>query len=406
MHGRILMASICLSMMICVGTHNAISWAVASTTSAWGQEGQPDEVALLLRAQSDFCVLGDQVRYLQLLTEVLDKNPTQRLGLLMRAKAEMEMGIIDKADGDLKKLEGAVGEMAGLAEARSNYWEILGRREERLAVLENHVKKSYLDSSVVGLQQATAAKDKAVILELKGDTAAAAKAWNGILETGPQETRLFDLMDYARFWVRQGEYGKAVDQYKKVLDLMEKHRQAGVFSWLSTDYAIALWATGARDLARTGFSDAVSERLASRSPDTEVVARSALGLWVFTRLVGKESEKDEAAASWAKVVGICPKAAPYSLASVVLAIDGRAPVKDTVERVETALKAAPNLDWALWSAMHLYLSGAEEAKGLVKRLPEKSIQRRIVEVEEKAAKDAGKPFPPKFVPPAAAKAVP
>ena len=58
------------------------------------------------------------------------------------------------------------------------------------------------------------------------------------------------------------------------------------------------------------------------------------------------------------------------------------------------LKAAPNLDWALWAAMYLYLSGTEEARPLAKYLPEKSIQRRIVEVEEKAASSVGKPFPP------------
>jgi tetratricopeptide (TPR) repeat protein len=353
-----------------------------------------DEASQILQAEEIRYALGDQVQYLQTLTAVLDKNPANRLALFMRAKAEMEMGLMDKADRDLQKLEAAVGETAGLREARADYWEILGNRDKRLAALENRANKEYADPQQLARFKASIERNKAMILELRGDVAGAVAARKKILDEGDPQWRVFDVMAYARFWVRQGEYSKAADLYKGVVDLLQKQRQEGVYSWLTADYAHALWATGKRAEACSASDDSLSELISARNIDRDVIARSALALRVLSRQGGKDMDKQKADAAWPKAVELCPKGAPYSLASVVLTLDGKVPMKEEIERVEKVLKAAPNLDWALWAAMYLYLSGTEEARPLAKYLPEKSIQRRIVEVEEKAASSVGKPFPP------------
>ena len=76
---------------------------------------------------------------------------------------------------------------------------------------------------------------------------------------------------------------------------------------------------------------------------------------------------------------------PYSMGALVLAVTGGASIEDFADRIRAVLKTAPNLDWALWAALYLGLSEPEHAKDLLKLLPEKSLQRRIAEVEQKAA---------------------
>jgi tetratricopeptide (TPR) repeat protein len=345
---------------------------------------------------------GDKAT-IEFYNSVINRNPKNRPALLERSRLRLAMGNVEGAKSDLAALKAADPGFIGLVFTEGALYHAVGDAKNELQVMKDAQAKN-ANSPPDTLQGIEAARATVIVEELNGKLQKVEEALVRAVDSADPVSRPYEMEFLADFYVRNGQFSKAVALYKPAIAGKSDRSQS--YRVMAIDYSRLLWANGNRDAAAAMAVENAQDLLDLADKPRTVVPPEHL-IWQALAAsaltgAGAGSKADKAAAESA-LADVERMASPnhlYSTNSILLTFSGKIPLKEEVERVEKVLKAAPNLDWALWAAMYLYLSGAEEARDLVKLLPEKSIQKRIVEVEEKAAKDAGRPFPPKFVPPA------
>jgi hypothetical protein len=97
--------------------------------------------------------------------------------------------------------------------------------------------------------------------------------------------------------------------------------------------------------------------------------------------VGAAAQRARADELFKKGVPLVKTDDKYSTAFALHTLAAGGPHQDANEHVRKILTKAPGLDWALWSALYLALDDPKQGQDLIALLPEKSVERRIAEVE-------------------------
>ena len=327
-----------------------------------------------------------QLAELNRLDRVLKEHPDNAAARSIRANALMQMGRLDEASRDIDELARRSPEYRMLPDNWIRYYRIKGDRIKELEGMKNLATRKVTDDTAMAFAGAIR-WHRPWIAELSGNTALAKKEWQKWVDESPLQQRA-DYMTYqVQFYLRRGDYEDAVTVAKAAVEHHRHHQshQSDCLTNTLTWYGFSLWVSGKRAEALATFVDAAEQ------PNDEsffapgaLFYRRSLAILSVRVLAANDTEKDKAA----KLMSALSKSAlgkrPYSLEPVVLALSGGSEMKPVADTVAKVLKQAPNLDWALWAALYLGLSGQDEARALLTLLPKDSIQKRIAEQEGNA----------------------
>ncbi len=260
-----------------------------------------------------------------------------------------------------------------------------------LEACERILKRKPKDTLAAQLAKIDAPFTQARVAELKGQSGKAETIFKGKVSNSRPKMLSFYLSTLADFHLRQGNWAKALEVFELAVGAARIHKLSpDSEASLGTEFSTALWAVKKRHNALGIALRTAKIHLSSSRTGHELLAKAVLTGHVLTRgLEDSEPQKKKARLLLEKASKRFPVGSPYSIASVVLVLTGKLPRDEAIDRVKKVLKAAPHLDWALWAALYLGLSEPEHAKDLLKLLPEKSLQRRIAEIEQKAAAAGG-----------------
>jgi tetratricopeptide (TPR) repeat protein len=351
----------------------------------WGATTEENrQLSGLAEAQKD-----GQLAELAYLDQVLKKHPENVHTRGPRAHTLVQMGRMDEAMKDLDEITRKRPDYFGLAGTRAYYYRVKADRARELEELRKLVAKRLASDPVNAARSTAVGWSRARIAELLDNLPLARKEWQAAVDEAPPQERASHIVHQVMFYLRHGDYKDAATAAKTAVELNRRYGTKGSSLVDSlTWHGFSLWLSGKRTEALAAFFEA-----AERAQDEDesnytpgaLFDRKVLAIASARALATHGAEEDKALA--AKLMSDLGKSAthknPYSLESAVMALSGQSAAKPVADTVAEAMKQAPNLDWALWTALYLGLSGDEEAKHLLKLLPEDSIQKRIAEREGK-----------------------
>lgn len=305
--------------------------------------------------------------------EILKKNPQNRPAKILMARLLLQEGDITTARATIEPL------LAGRAAYRPAVRLLL---ELAQASGNKKMEASAYARILAGKRQPL--DPLAGKAESEGDIAASEKMRKQAVAASHPKVRVYKQYELGRFYLRQGQFPKAITTLKSTLPEFEKFSQGWV-SVVHRDCALAFWGKGNRKEALKESLAAAEAVISPPAGDPELRAASVMMVHILTRAgIGTPDDIAKANDLLTRASKTMHPSKPHSLGAVVLAVTRRDSMEDLTSRIRAVLKTAPNLDWALWAALYIGLSEPERAKGLLMMLPEKSIQRRIADIEQKA----------------------
>ena len=330
---------------------------------------------------------GNQEKLLKGYDLLVRTSPGNRPARLLRMALLIRVGRIEEAKSELEYLRTKCPDFPSVYENEVRLWHVLGNKNMELEACKRILKRKHADTLAAQLAKITARFTEARVAEMKGQPGRAESMLKAIVSKSDPKMVSFKRSMLGGFYLRQGNWVKAIEILESAVDPARKHKLSGDSEAnVRIKIATALWVTKKRQNALKIALGAAELQLSRRRSSHEFLARAVLTGYVLTRVgVGSETDKKKARLLLQKAAKRFPVGRLYSVESVALVLTGKLPRNETIDRVKNVLKAAPHLDWALWAALYLGLSEPEHAKDLLKLLPEKSLQRRIAEVEQKAA---------------------
>lgn len=313
----------------------------------------------------------------QKIREVLKKNPKNRPAKVLMARLLLQEGDITTARATIEPL------LAGRATYRPAVRLLL---ELAQASGNKKMEASAYARMLAGRPQAIDLLARKA--ESEGDIAASEKIRKQAVAASHPKVRVYRQYQLGRFYLRQGQFTKAITTLKATLPEVEK-LGAGWVSVVHRDCALAFWGKGNREEALKESLAATEAVISPPAGDPELRAASVMIVHILTRGgIGTADQRAKANDLLTRASKTMPPSKLHSVEAVVLAVTGGASMEDLAARIRAVLKTAPKLDWALWAALYAGLSEPERTKDLLQILPEGSVQARIAEVERKAKAEA------------------
>jgi tetratricopeptide (TPR) repeat protein len=190
--------------------------------------------------------------------------------------------------------------------------------------------------------------------------------------------------------LEEGDYAKSLAAFQSGLKALPKNNPSWIFETANAklNMGFAHWAMRQRDDAFRVVLQATEDLIGDDDAINKAPFLSEV-LLALHRLastgIGTPEQRARADELFRKGRSLIGSGDTYS-ADIALRTQGVAEAHaDASQLVQKVLSKAPGLDWARWSALYLALDDPEHGQELLRLLPEKSIQRRIAEVELRAA---------------------
>ena len=147
------------------------------------------------------------------------------------------------------------------------------------------------------------------------------------------------------------------------------------------DRAFSYWASKEIGKASENAIKSAELILTPENNSKELLAETILASYALTRKQNTgNSERAKADKLFEQGLKRVSARNPYSLDAVLIAIPSEIGRAQVIVRIDEVLKEAPRLDWALWGLLYMELIVPDEAKGLLSKLPNDSLQSRLLDV--------------------------
>jgi predicted Zn-dependent protease len=323
------------------------------------------------------------------LDSLLKKCPGNRPGRLTRADILMELGQTAEADSDLKLLATESPDSYAVYGREVRLARIRGRARDELDAYKAMAAVSPSDPSLEALINPPELV-QARVAELGGDLASAERIFAQLASHQTDQYHLGYLEAYAEFKVRHGQYADAARDYLAVIGGMPTGANftEGAAS-LREDLAGVLWASERKADAAAQVNQALHllidwKNAWGRTPET--LAPVTLMSWALARGVPNGDDSKVITMALDREAESLKAGNFHGFEIPIAALVGRMDGPSAFSQVESTLKAAPFLEWALWSELYLGLAFPQDSGRVLDHLPSGTIQRDIWIQEAKSAR--------------------
>ncbi|HET6252376.1 MAG TPA: hypothetical protein VFE47_32110 [Tepidisphaeraceae bacterium] len=334
---------------------------------------QEEAIQLSVPGTGDEC-LQDRIGVLNV---VLREHPQNRGALIVRAQAEIELGLIGGAGLDLAVLKSIDPSFPNLDFTQALLAHAKGANEEELAAyLAMHTDDP---------------GERARILELQGHPDDAIGLLTEATTDNSDILRGDHLTDLSDLELRHGRRADAIRDYKAAIvemrDVKRGFTQESGCALAQMKLMGVQWANGQREEALR-LALAVSRTVIEDKKyyyARPCVARSVLAALALTKEgVGSPQDRAEAEELLAKALKFVEKDHAEMDERYLLAIAGKLDRKEVLSKFDGVLKRAPNLEWAQWGVLYLSLE-AGDVKESSSGLPNDCLPGQIILEEDKLA---------------------
>lgn len=354
------------------------------------------DVTLLIpgasQEESDECVEAflastkDQTKALLIYGKILKQHPRNRAARINRAGLLLRMGVVKASRDDIIYLQKHAPEFPGILEVLAEIYQAKGQRQKAAEILEKTLVARSDDPAKAERHRFGNRFLELRIKELRGQMKETEALWARTLSESTPRRKRSVTAAMGAFYLRQGLARKATQYLQTTFNAARKEGASpDIVAGIADDLVAALWLDGKLAQALSVAKELTKDIPPNRWPMSEGFMKLVLSQLVLAELLDNEEESENAGAIVKSLADRVSVGRPYSVEAILAVFTGKSQVRQVAQRLRRILKAAPELEWAKWAALYMGLSEPGHAKDLLKLLPEKSLQRRIAEIEQKAA---------------------
>lgn len=337
----------------------------------------PSEASVFVKLMT--LATTDEEAAVQMSRDILRRDPKNAVVLFFQVGQFSRMGKLDEASRSLALLrEQKPGWILGW-QAEVDLLDVMGEYKKEADALETFMRKEFQDPLEAAVAEGMRASAPARLAELRGKMEDAEAVWKTLIDdkkAGDAE-RSARMVEMGRFYLRHSLDAKAEGVLVRATETGEGAMSDDAKADALLPLVTALWAQGRVDQAVAKSKDLL--RICGRLPlDSDVCLQALLTSYVLFKKADDKASAGQAEALLKKAAGMDAMAKRITgLAPLVRDKWKRQDVRDVAERTRRVLKDAPRLDWARWTALYLAIENPAEHEGLLKALPDDSVQRRI-----------------------------